>query len=117
MIRTFAHAHNFLYQYRSKLMTVFLTAIMVAICVYGFNVYMIIARAVALKHTETRIADLRSTVYALDAKYLSISGKITPDILHSYGLSQDQSPTFITRASSLTIGEIKSDSRNIGYGL
>ena len=67
---------------------------------YAVNVYNVIAQTILIQKVESTAASLENQVAILDSKYLDISGKLTPDLISTYGLRQVTIADFISRTPS-----------------
>jgi hypothetical protein len=68
---------------------------------YAANLYSVISHTVALQKTEKSVTALSAAVDNLDADYIRISSRITPDTLSAHGFSQGHVSAFIPRSTSL----------------
>ncbi|MEK7501489.1 MAG: hypothetical protein AAB629_01035 [Patescibacteria group bacterium] len=81
---------------------VFLTYTLIGFCllsalVYGINLYSVITHTVALQKAEKQIIGIESSVQSLDAKYISLSSKITREMAKDYGLRETEVSVYINR--------------------
>lgn len=79
-----------------------MAASMAMILIYVLNIYKIVRVMVAVRTIETKITSTTDTVQDLDAEYLQISGKITPDSLHSHGFLPAEVSEYISKSASLS---------------
>ena len=68
---------------------------------YALNMYSIISETVAMQKIEVQTMALEGSMDKLDAQYMAISNKITPDIAKEYGLEQGNVSTYIPRTRSI----------------
>jgi hypothetical protein len=99
------------YEFRMKM-----TQVLMAVCaflaiMYAANLYSIISDTVALKHLQNQTLALTSSVEELDTEYLSLSSKITPDALNSFGLETGTVSYFISRTG--TLGRVALNGREL----
>jgi hypothetical protein len=90
--------------------------ILMAICaflaiMYAANLYSIISDTVSLKQTKSQTLTLNDSVEQLDTQYLSLSSKITPDTLGSFGLQNGEVSYFIPRTG--TLGRVALNGREL----
>ena len=86
--------------------TLFVACFFFAI-LYVVNVFSVISKTVALQSVEAKISALGSDVDSLDAQYLALSGKITPDNLNAHGMSQGNVSEYIAKADASHLGIAK----------
>jgi hypothetical protein len=86
---------------RLHLAHILMTVASVLVLMYGISLYSIISNTVALQQTNRQSAALTTEIEALDTLYLTLSNKITPDTLASYGLEKGEVSFFIPRTQSL----------------
>ncbi|MEK7646495.1 MAG: hypothetical protein AAB381_02265 [Patescibacteria group bacterium] len=72
-----------------------------AIVMYMFNMYRVISYSVALQGTEADTVTVQKSVQELDMKYISLSNRITPDLVHARGMSEGTVTSYISRTPTL----------------
>ena len=100
MTRAIAQTYTIAKDYRAQIAYVVLAACAGLMLVYGFNLYNVINRTIALRQVESKEVAIQSSLAALNAQYLELSSTITPDTLHTYGFTQGQVSEYISRNSS-----------------
>jgi hypothetical protein len=78
---------------------------------YVFNMYRVISYSVALQNVEVNIVSVQNDVQELDTRYISLSNRITPDLVRSRGMKEGVVTNYISRNSSLGMVSLS------GYGL
>lgn len=106
MTKTIVNTYNVVHEYRKKISVMLIAACVVTTLFYIFNVYAVISRTVAMQKINSQITATAIIVENLDAKYLGLSSKITPDSLDKYGMSQGKVSEYISKAASPTLGSI-----------
>ncbi|MEK7609518.1 MAG: hypothetical protein AAB470_00155 [Patescibacteria group bacterium] len=101
MRKTITRTYNIAHEYQRQI-----TLTVIAFCVvlalgYAVNLYYVISKTVALQRINAETTTLSAEIQGLDAKYLSISGTITPDIFRKYDLNKGQVSAFISRTTLL----------------
>jgi len=76
-------------------------AIALLLMLYGINLYSTVSNTVTMQHIQKSISELSANVENLDAQYLELSSRVTPDKLSSFDLAPGQVSYFISRSSSL----------------
>ncbi|MBU6426995.1 hypothetical protein KGQ27_02020 [Patescibacteria group bacterium] len=90
-------------EYRALIARILTGGCLLAVLVYGLNIYAAISDAVALEKVENETAIVENKVQALDTNYIALSGKITPDMAKSYGLTQTATAEYINRNGALSV--------------
>lgn len=85
-----------------------ITYALMAVCAlllvfYGLNIYATISRTVALEKVSTETKVVEDSLRTLDAQYIALSGKITPEMAKSYGLKEVPVYAFINRSATLGV--------------
>ncbi len=100
MKRVIVNTAGHISDHRAKLTFAIMGACAVAAIFYAVNLYTLISHTVAMQKMESQAAVLGSAIGKLDAEYLRISSKITPDSLASYGLVPGHVSMYITRPAA-----------------
>jgi len=108
MTKTIAQTYSLVHEYRMKISLAFAAVSAVMALLYIMNVYAVISRTVAIQKVNAEIVSTESAVESLDAQYLRLSSKITPDSLDAYGMSQGRVSEYISKASSAALGRAAS---------
>lgn len=101
-MRAISHTYDILKEYRVKITYVLLGSCFFLTFLYVLNVYKVISDTVSLQRMESEVTVLQGKVNELDAEYLALSSKVTPDKLSMYGMRQGKVSEYITKSSSLT---------------
>ena len=101
MTKALAQTYTTAIYYRTQISTVLMAACLLFALIYAVNIYSTISHTVSLQHIQSQEASLSRAVEGLDSQYLGYSSKITPDSLHSYGLTAGQVSEYISRPASL----------------
>ena len=101
MTKAIAFTYNVTQTYQSYIIKAVLISCGFLLTLYALNVYAVISHTVAVESLEKQSAALSTSVDSLDAKYLELSSKATPDALADYGYIQGQVSAFISRTTSL----------------
>lgn len=101
MTKTIAKTYSAAREYKAHLATVLFVGCLIMAAIYALNTYSIISKTVAAQKIEAQTAALQSSVQNLDAQYITLSNKITPDIAKDYGLRQSAVSAYIPRTRSL----------------
>lgn len=104
MTKAIANTYDLIGENLKRINHVFLGACLFLIILYAFNIFSVISRTVALQKVEAQISTLGSSVNNFDSEYLHLSGRITPDNLTAYGMSQGKVSEYITRLSGSNLG-------------
>ncbi len=97
MMRVIAKTASEINDRRALLSLILLVACAVTALFYIMNLYFLIDKTVAIKNIDDKISALNSDVVALDAEYLKVTSRITPEIISSYGLAQAKVSMYIKR--------------------
>ena len=100
MTKALTQTNNLFHEFIARATMAVFAACALAVLFYIFNVYSIVSRTVSLKSAENRLADLTSSVNALNAHYLELGSAITPEMLAARGLSEGKVSAYIPRAAS-----------------
>jgi hypothetical protein len=101
MTKTTSSTYTITRDYHKQVTQVLILACMVMTCIYAINLYKVISHSLALQNITKEQASLNSSIQSLDAEYISLSGKITLEMLHNYGFDQGDVSAFIPRKASL----------------
>ncbi len=101
MTKAITYTYSAAQEYRKYIAYAFICASMVMAIIYGFNIYSVISRTIATERLEARTASLQGTVQELDARYISLSDKVTPDAAKSFGLHETAVTAYIPKTPSL----------------
>jgi hypothetical protein len=77
-------------------MSMVFSFILLGLC-YGYFIQATVRNAVSLDQTEAKVSAMNSTLGELESKYLSLSGRITPELAHKMGFKETEVSKFITR--------------------
>lgn len=100
MTKAIAQTYTVAKDFRAEIAYVVLAASVGLALVYGFNLYRVVTETIALRTVQSQEVALQSSLSDLNAKYLDLSSRITPDTLRQYGFSQGQVAEYINRSSS-----------------
>lgn len=101
MTKAIAQTYGAAMQHRRMIVMVLMAGVAVCAFVYAFNVFRVVSRTVAVQKTESKIASVENRVQSLDARYLELANKITPDMVKSYGMKEGEVTAYILRTASL----------------
>ena len=101
MTKAITQTYTIAHEYRRQITTALLATCMVFALVYAMNLYRVISHTIALQQVNLQANALDASIQHLDAQYIGISSKITPDNIHSYGFNKGQVSAFISRTASL----------------
>lgn len=101
MTKAITQTYTVVHDYRRQITQALLLTCMVMALAYAINLYRVISHSLALQSITREQASLDSSIQALDSQYTSLSNKITPDMLHTYGFDQGKVSAFISRTASL----------------
>ncbi len=102
MTKAIAQTYSIIHEHRLRLTYSLLAGCLFMVILYAANVYAIISRTVALQKISNQTTALENSVNGLDASYLTLSSKITPDSLAAYSMSQGHVSEYISRSTSLS---------------
>ena len=100
MTQAIAHTYSIVHDYRRQITLALFGSCMVLALIYAVNLYRVVSHSVALQQINKQQATLTGEIQTLDAQYLAVSNKLTPDAIHSYGFTQGKVSAFISRAAS-----------------
>lgn len=101
MTKAIATTYTVAKDFRAEIAYVVVAACAGLALIYGFNLYKVITQTIALRQVESQEVALQSSLSDLNAQYLDLSSKITPDMLGQYGFSEGQVAEYISKNSSL----------------
>jgi hypothetical protein len=101
MTKAITKTYSFTKEYSAVMTQIVMAGAIFMAILYAINVYSIVSRTVAMKDIESKAAKLQSSVQDLDAQYISLTNKITPDMARHYGLEESQVTAYIPRTPSL----------------
>ena len=101
MTKVISQTYNVTMEYRAKLTWAALVICAFLALFYSWNLYKVIASTVALHRIEVDKSKLTGSLDGLDAQYLALSDKITPDALKSHGMTQVSVTEYIPRNASI----------------
>jgi hypothetical protein len=104
MTKAIVQTYSALHENITKISIAFLLASVFLGILYVGNLFAVISKTVALHDVDAQISSLSSSVDSLDSQYLTLSGKITPDNLASYGMSQVKVSEYISRSTGSNLG-------------
>ena len=111
MTQTITHTFEHMHISRTTVTYLLSGVCLLFAVMYVFNMYRVISSSVALQNVEARTATVQSAVQDLDMKYISLSNRITPDLVHARGMSEGTVTSYISRTPSLGVVSLS------GYGL
>lgn len=91
---------NHMNTYRAFITMACMVACAICAVVYMVNLYSLVSRTVAIGSLEKKIVTLTSSLADLDAEYLRLSNTVTPENIHTYGLTTGRVSFYITRTPS-----------------
>ena len=101
MTKVITLTYNITHEYRRQITLTLLAMCTILIMTYALNLYRVISHTISLQRINAQTNALDATVQNLDSQYLSISSKITPDILGAHGFNQGQVSAFISQTKPL----------------
>ena len=101
MTKAIAKTYNITRDYGAYMTKALIAGCLIMAFLYALNTYSMISRTVAAQKVESQTATLQNSVEQLDAEYITLSNKITPDIEDQYGLEQSDVSAYIQRTRSL----------------
>jgi len=104
MTKAIVQTYNIVHEYRMKISLLFVAASVVMVLFYIANVYSTISRTVSIQKINLEVTAIEKVVENLDAQYLGLSSKITPDSLNVYGMSQGKVSEYISKTSYTALG-------------
>lgn len=102
-MKTIAKTYSFSKEYSAKITKLVLLGCLVAVFIYGINLYMTVSRTVAIRSLEAEISKIDETVKQLDGQFIALSSKITPELAGRYGLSETEVSAYINKTTSLGV--------------
>lgn len=99
MTKAIAQTYNAVHENLRRISIAFFVACLFLVFIYAINIFSVVSRTVSLQKVQTQIATIGSSVDSLDSEYLALSGKITPDNLNDYGMSQGKVSEYITKTT------------------
>jgi hypothetical protein len=102
MTKAIARTYSTAGEHQKYLVYALLAACVLFALIYGANLYNVISRTVALQKVEAETKTVDDSVQSLDAKYISLSGNITPEMAKNYGLREAPVTDYINRVTSLS---------------
>jgi hypothetical protein len=102
MTRALAITYSVAREHHIRITLAFLAGCALLVMLYALYVYQVISHTVALQKAEMSMTALSTKVDSLDAKYLELSSKLTPDALASYGMTPGQVSQYISKSNSLS---------------
>ena len=103
MTKVIANTISLTGEYKSVISRFILAISAFVIVLYGINVYSAISKAAAIKRIDTMRIALENKVQQLDAQYIALSGKVSPEMAEQYGLVEVPVAQYINRSGSLGI--------------
>ena len=100
MTKAIAQTYTYAHQYRALITLAFIGAAILSVILYTVNVYSVISHTVALQSIQKQTNVLSSSVSDLDAKYLELGSRVTPDSLATYVLTPGTVSSYIPRTAS-----------------
>jgi hypothetical protein len=97
MTRAIVQTYNIVHEYRKRISIILLISSIIMVLFYVLNIYSVVSHTVTIKNLNSQISAVENIVDDLDAKYLILSSKITPDSLSSYGMSQGKVSEYISK--------------------
>lgn len=104
MTKAIAQTYDVINENMMKVSYVAIAACLLLVLIYVINIFSIISKTVALQRVESEIIALSSNVDNLDSQYLNLSGRITPDNLSAYGMTQGKVSAYIARSNDAKLG-------------
>lgn len=97
MKQAIAQTAGNIHAYRARITIAVIGACALAAAFYGYNLYSLISNTVAIKQVQSQSAAASSAISDLNARYLKVSGTITPDVIAKYGFKPGLVSVYITR--------------------
>jgi hypothetical protein len=104
MTKAIAKTYDTINENMMKMTYVMLAACLLLVLIYVVNIFSVISKTVALQRVESQITAISSSVDNLDSQYLNLSGRITPDNLSAYGMTQGKVSAYIARSNGVELG-------------
>ncbi len=101
MKKTITSIYGPIHEYRSNIVHTLLFGSLFLAVFYAFNIYSIVSHTVAIEKIESRVTTLQSSVQKLEAQYISLSNKITPEMINHFGLHESKVSAYIERTHVL----------------
>jgi len=110
MKKIIANAYSVTKEYQSYLSYMVFCACLFVAIIYGFNLYNAISLTVSLQKIDKNVEEVKGRVQSLEAKYISLSSNITPEMAKNYGLHEVPVTAYINRNNPLgAVVSIKSE--------
>ncbi|MFA6295313.1 MAG: hypothetical protein WC666_02725 [Candidatus Paceibacterota bacterium] len=104
MTKAIAQTYNVVNEYKMRISLIFMAVSVIMMLFYITNVYSVISHTVTIQKINAEITAIEKVVENLDAQYLGLSSKITPDSLNIYGMSQGKVSEYISKTSYTAFG-------------
>lgn len=101
MTKIIAKTYDLADDNRQRIVCGLLVTCVAALVFYGFNLYATISRTVALEKISAQTKVVEDSIRTLDAEYIALSSRITPDVVKEYGLKEVSISAFIDRTTTL----------------
>jgi len=85
----------------AKVTSLVLMACLIVAGIYIFHTYSLVNKTVALRTIDGQMTALSGDVQGLDAKYLDLVSRITPENLGTFGLKQGTVSDYISRVDGV----------------
>lgn len=103
MTKIIAQTYKYTYEYKAYINYALLILSMAMVMFYILNIYKVISTSVAVGQAETHLSQLENEVQSLDSKYIELSNRITPELVHSKGMIEGTVTSYISRTTSLGV--------------
>lgn len=103
MTKIIAQTYEYTHEYRAYMTYMFFGLSMMMVSFYVFSIYNVISTSVIVGQAETQLSELKADVQELDSKYIELSNRITPELVHARGMSEGTVTKYISRTASLGV--------------
>lgn len=101
MTKAIAYTYTATMEHRARITSALFAMCLVMVVAYAAYLYSAISRTVSIQKTDKAAALLAASVDALDADYIRMSSRITPDTIAAHGFSRTKVSAFIPKTASL----------------
>lgn len=101
MTKAIAQTYNVVHSHRIGLTYGLMAGCLLAILMYGLNIYSLVSRSIAIQHVKSEISTVSTAVSVLDSQYLTLSSRVTPEAMKLGGWSQGHVTEYIDKSASL----------------
>lgn len=101
MTQAIAKTYTFADENRALLAKTLLAGSVIMAMIYAYNMYMVVTKTVLSQSIEKQVAAVENEADKLDGTYISLSSKITPQMVSDYGLEQTTVSEYISRTRAV----------------